>query len=377
VLEPLHAAGWGQVPIGFVNGLDRLLQTPGLAIVLALGLRTEHSTTLSWWAIAVSINALTYFLIGYELRYLWLRYGTRPTSPEVAVPSRRRFLIRGAQVAGGGALAGLGYALVAEPRWFEVSHRIVPLRDLPESLAGLRLVQLTDIHHGPWLSRAYVRRVVEATNQLAPDVVLLTGDYVHLSSAYVRPVIEELAGLCPRIGTVAVLGNHDWWHDAGQTRRELTRADIPLIDNGRRIVTPDRRLVATADEGLALAGVGDFWQDVVDCHQALDGLPARMPRLLLSHNPDVAESRQLRNCRLRVDLMISGHTHGGQIRVPFLGTPVIPSEYGQKYAQGWVHGPACPVFICRGIGVSGLPVRVGVPPEIAVLELQNASLSAG
>src|SRR4051794_38533028 len=128
-----------------------------------------------------------------------------------------------------------------------------------------------------------------------------------------------------------------------------------------------------APEGLAICGVADLWESRPDYELALGGLPADMPRLLLSHNPDVAEEPRFVRSGLRVDLMVSGHTHGGQIWVPGLGTPMVPSRYGQKYVQGWVEGPVCPVFVCRGVGMSGLPVRFGVPPEIAVLELQTAS----
>jgi predicted MPP superfamily phosphohydrolase len=97
-----------------------------------------------------------------------------------------------------------------------------------------------------------------------------------------------------------------------------------------------------------------------------------MPRLLLSHNPDAAEDPRFLRARHRVDLMLSGHTHGGQVRLPVVGAPVIPSKYGQKYAAGLVQGPRCPVYVSRGLGLSGLPVRFGVPPEIVLFELQRA-----
>jgi uncharacterized protein len=273
---------------------------------------------------------------------------------------------------GAAGAAGLGYALLAELRWFRVTRRTVPLRGLPPALDGLRLVQLTDIHHGTWLALDYVRQVVDAANALRPDVVLLTGDYVHQSPAYIGPVTGELARLRPAVGCVAVLGNHDWWEDADRTRRRLEEAGIPVIDNARRVLTPDRRLVEGTDAGLALAGVGDLWMDRQDYRAALAGLPEAMPRLLLSHNPDVAEERDFVRSGLRVDLMVSGHTHGGQVYIPGLGTPIVPSHYGQKYAGGLVQGPACPVFVSRGLGVSSLPVRLGVPPELAVLELRAA-----
>ena len=97
-----------------------------------------------------------------------------------------------------------------------------------------------------------------------------------------------------------------------------------------------------------------------------------MPRILLSHNPDVAEEPGLLNSGHRVDLILSGHTHGGQIRLPLIGTPVTNSRYGSKYAAGLVQGPRCPVFISRGIGTTVLPIRLGVPPEIALIELHRA-----
>jgi predicted MPP superfamily phosphohydrolase len=181
-----------------------------------------------------------------------------------------------------------------------------------------------------------------------------------------------LAQLRARIGVVAVLGNHDWWEDEARTRRAFDAAGIPLLDNGRRILTPGRRLVREAAEGLAVCGVGDLWEDLQDYEHALGGLPAGMTRLLLAHNPDVAEEPGLVRGGRRVDLLLSGHTHGGQVRLPGLGTPLVPSRYGQKYAQGLIQGPVCPVFVSRGIGVSMLPLRCGVSPEIAVLELRTA-----
>jgi predicted MPP superfamily phosphohydrolase len=282
--------------------------------------------------------------------------------------TRRRFLTRSALTLGAGLVGGLGYGVVIEPRWFEVTHRRLYIRNLPPALDGLRLVQLTDLHHGPWLGRESIRAVVDAANRLEPDLFLLTGDYVHRSAEYMEPVAQELTRLKPAIGTVAVLGNHDWWEGVIPMRAAFAAANIPLIDNGRRVLTPDRRLRTEADDGLALCGVGDLWEGRPDCAAALKGLPDAMPRLLLSHNPDVAEERQLTESGLRVDLMVSGHTHGGQVRIPFKGAPVVPSRYGQKYALGLVQGPICPVFVCRGIGMSGLPIRLGARPEIAVLD---------
>ena len=179
---------------------------------------------------------------------------------------------------------------------------------------------MTDIHHGPWLSLSYVRQVIDAANELNADLFLLTGDYIHHSADYLRPVVGELKRLKPNIGTVGVLGNHDW-SDAGgeRCRRAFADAGLPLIDNGRLILTPERKLVEKADQGLAVCGVGDLAWGNPDYQAALAGLPEAMPRLLLSHQPHVADVLGELEPRPRVDLMLSGHTHGGRICLPFVG----------------------------------------------------------
>jgi len=386
-LKPMHAREQGQEVFGFLNGLDRVLQAPGLKAGMYIGeLHPAGHLPFRVWLFAVAFNALFYFSAGslLECFWLWIRGDLAQSrvsrisrsksdgNAEVQRLTRRGFLLCGMKLAGGGVLGGIGYSLVVEARWFEISRRTFPLPDLHPALDGLQIVHLTDIHHGPWLSRAYVRDVVETANGLKPDMFLLTGDYVHQSPAYIEPVVEELGKLRPKIGTLAVLGNHDWWEDAALFRREFGRVGIPLLDNTRCILTPERKLVPKGREGLAIAGVGDLWEDRLDYQAALADLPEHMPRLLLSHNPDVAEEQRFIRGGHRVDLMLSGHTHGGQIFIPFLGTPIIPSYYGQKYAQGLVQGPVCPVYVCRGLGMTVLPLRCGVKPEMAVIELRRA-----
>jgi predicted MPP superfamily phosphohydrolase len=213
------------------------------------------------------------------------------------------------------------------------------------------------------MPRSALERAVRLANELGGDIVFLTGDYVHKSPKYIEPVAEVLGGLESRLGVFSVLGNHDWWEGADQVRRALASRGIVNLDNRRVILTSAGELQEEAALGLCLAGVGDLWEDRQDWAAALGGLDPLMPRILLSHNPDVAELLP-RGADGRVDLMVSGHTHGGQVRLPFLGTPVVPSRHGQKYAHGLVRGPSCPVFIASGIGLSVLPFRFGVPPEI-------------
>jgi predicted MPP superfamily phosphohydrolase len=262
-----------------------------------------------------------------------------------------------------------GWGFFAEARWFEVTRRTFPVKGLPPELDGLRVVQLSDIHHSQWMSIKWVRQIVDVTNSLDADVVALTGDYVYRGLEYVRPTAIELARLRPRIGVVGVMGNHDWWQNGELTKWAFAKEGVPLIDNARRFVTPDRRMVERAGEGICFAGVGDLWEDKCVYRDALGGVPGGMPRILLAHNPDVAEEPEFLQSGYRVDLMLSGHTHGGQIRLPGIGAPVTNSRLGQKYAKGLVRGPVCPVYVSRGLGMTVMPIRVGVRPEIAVIEL--------
>jgi predicted MPP superfamily phosphohydrolase len=379
-LRPLHERGQYQPVLGFFQGLEWLLQAPGAKLGPLLGVIAHHHRTPDVWLFGLAVNFVGYFLAGLVGVALWRRltHLPAPAAEEAGTAppcSRRRFLSGGVRALEVGAAGALGYSLLVEPRRLSVTRLEVPIRGLPAELDGLRLVQITDVHLGPWLSVEYVQEAVRLANEEEPDLACLTGDYVHRSAAYIEPVIRALGELRPRIGTVAVLGNHDWWEaDIERMRAGFRRAGVVMLDNDRRVLTPDRRIVPSAETGLALCGVGDLWEDWQDYHGVLGGLPAGMPCLLLSHNPDVAEDpRLLRLLRRggRVDLMLSGHTHGGQVRFPFVGAPVTNSRYGQKYAQGLVQGPAFPVFVCRGIGVSGLPLRLGAPPEIAVLQLRR------
>lgn len=249
-----------------------------------------------------------------------------------------------------------------------------PINGLAPDLEGLRIVQLSDIHHGPWLPIEVVREIVNHTNELQPDVVVLTGDYVVNSPRYIQPVAEALSELRPGIGTVGVLGNHDWWEGVENVRRAFASVEIPLVDNSRRFISNERQMVTECPpEGLCIAGVGDAWEDEVDFDRALAGVPSHVPRIVLAHNPDCAEDLRLVKTRHRIDLMLSGHTHGGQVCFPRKRTPVLPGIRNNKYAKGLVNGPVCPVFTSQGIGTAGLPVRIAAPPEIAVFELVRAN----
>jgi len=167
------------------------------------------------------------------------------------------------------------------------------------------------------------------------------------------------------------LGNHEHWEGARACRKEFDKIDIPLIDNDRLFLTPGGlRERPVTERSLCIAGVGDVWTDEVSFADALRGVPADMPRVVLSHNPDAAE---MNDARHRIDLMLSGHTHGGQVRLPVIGAPWRPSKYGSRYLGGKCRGPQCPVIVSRGIGLAGIPLRFRVPPELCVITLVRAN----
>lgn len=300
---------------------------------------------------------------------LFAAWGLRrpPESPAAGGISRREVLGRALLV--GTATAGAWSTLV-EPSWVDWTSHRVALPGLPSRLHGLRVALVSDIHRGGYNTMDYLVRVADELNRWRPDLVLMPGDFVFGSAMHFGEAAEFVARLRTRVAPLGTLGNHDHWQGAREARRQLGAAGMHLLDNGRAFLDERGELTPDAPRrGLCLAGVGDLWAGSPDLRQALDGIPEGMPRLLLSHNPDFAEEPEAQEFRGRVDLMLSGHTHGGQVRLPVAGAPLLPSRYGQKYAEGWCRGPRWPVYVSRGVGTTLLPVRFGVRPEVALFEL--------
>lgn len=256
------------------------------------------------------------------------------------------------------ALGAGGAYPFAESKWCRVTRETAHLPNLPAEFEGLKVAFLADTHHGPHASLDYIRHAVSLANAANPDLVLLGGDYVSKSSRYIAPGIAELGKLRAKIGRFGVLGNHDFWEGIDESKAALASSGITELTN--RGVWIER-----GNARLRLAGVGDVWTDEQDIKAALGDATDRDAVLLLSHNPDFAETVEDE----RIGLMLSGHTHGGQVVLPGYGAPVVPSSYGQKYLQGFVQGPACRVFITRGVGTSGPPVRFQCRPEVVILTL--------
>lgn len=266
----------------------------------------------------------------------------------------------------GAALGAAGlaaYATLVEPRWLETTHTRIHLRRLPSELEGLRIALLSDFHAGGALS---LRRAEEAARRAMaerPDLVALTGDFVSTDPAVYPRVFDALSGLEAPLGVYAVPGNHDYVAGIRHWRDEVERRPgiVDLTNRGL--------LMDVGSARLCLAGVDDFYEG----RPRLDFLPppdARDLTLLLAHGPDQAE--WLRRGDDAVDLVLSGHTHGGQVRLPFLGAPINSAKNPDLYEEGLRRRPWTQVYTTRGIGTAHLPVRFGARPEVAILELTRA-----
>ena len=284
--------------------------------------------------------------------------------------TRRLFLAHTADavVLGGGAITG-AYATWYEPWRLQVRRYEMPIKGLPAAMDGYTFVQLSDTHYGPFVPLQHIENAIAIANDLKPDFTVLTGDYVLRSPRAIELGVGVMEKVRAKHGVVAVLGNHDHWENADECRRCFGTINIPMLDNARIFLTADGIAAEVKPgTGLCLGGVGDQWTDAVDLNRALGGVDPDVPRIVLSHNPDVAEDRGNPE---RIDLMLSGHTHGGQISVPYRGAILVPSAYGNKYAGGLCRGPRYPVIVSRGVGMTVLPYRFRVAPEIVHVTLRQ------
>jgi predicted MPP superfamily phosphohydrolase len=241
-----------------------------------------------------------------------------------------------------------------------IEHRAVYLRRLPRSLEGFRIVHLSDVHHSAFTSREQIARAVQTANRLKPDIVALTGDYISHDRKFAAPCAELLGHLRASFGVYAVLGNHDHWTDASLIT-DLFRAEgiTVLVNEGMRFEL----------NGAAfwLAGVDDTMVGLEDLSLALAGCSDDEMKLLLAHNPIILR----RAARAGVDLVLSGHTHGGQVALrPERGSR---SRARRRMLQGLGRQGDTQIYVTRGVGTVILPVRYGCPPEVSLLELRRAT----
>jgi len=244
---------------------------------------------------------------------------------------------------------------------FSVYDERIWLDPLPGAFHGLRVVQISDIHHGLFLPKEWLSEAVRQANRLDPDIIALTGDFVTYSRRNIGPAAELLGRLRARFGVYAVLGNHDFRVDADSITTALRRQHIDVLRN-RHIS------LRFGSESLYLAGVDDYGYGA-DLRRAIRGVPADAATILLAHNPRVIHLASRRG----VSLVLSGHTHGGQVNLPLLGTVYGRSPERLRYKIGWDRMGATQIYVSRGIGTIVLPWRLRCPAEITHLELLQGS----
>lgn len=271
----------------------------------------------------------------------------------------------------GRGLARLTYAVHVEPTWLELNHLDIPVRSLPASHEGFRVVQMSDLHASKHVTSTYLNEAVDLAQAQNPDVLVLTGDYIHKGSRHVSEVAKVLGKLKAPHGVFAVLGNHDYSvrNSFGYRRYKNLHQEIAdaLSNQGIRVLHNETLPLVKEGQRIYLSGVADLWSRVCDPDQALAGLCPQTPRIVLAHNPCTIEHLGKHRC----DLMLSGHTHGGQVKLPGIG-PVALGPKGRRFAAGlYRHGPSY-LYVNKGVGF-GLRLRFNVRPEVAVLTLRCAA----
>lgn len=250
----------------------------------------------------------------------------------------------------------MGYAILVEPSWLAVERVDVPLPNLPAELDGFTIVQLSDLHRGPVMAQEDIARAAKLALQQEADLVVLTGDYVSESADYALSCAEALSPLLTSGDVLACVGNHDYWTDADAVARALTDAGITVLRNVAREVA----------DGLWVAAVDDVWEQHADLDKALERVPTGATVALLAHEPDYADEVAADG---RVSLQISGHSHGGQVRLPFLKPPALP-YLGTKYHTGRYRVGGMWLYVNRGVGMIMPAVRFNCRPEVTLLTLR-------
>ena len=288
--------------------------------------------------------------------------------------SRRRFLTGAAGALGGGALVA-GYAGAVEPGWrLAITRYDLTPPGWPRDFA-LKIAVIADPHVAePYIGVTRIEEIVAATNALAPDLVVLLGDYEANHRFVTRMVAREtwarLWAQCRApLGVRAILGNHDWWFNLTEIRGALKNAGIPVMENDAIRLTHRGRpfwLLGLGDQIAYILGPRRY-EGVDDLPGTLAKVTDQAPAILLAHEPDIFV-----NVPARIALTLAGHTHGGQVRL--LGySPVVPSSYGNRFAYGHIIERGRHMIVSGGLGCSLMPVRLGVPPEIVLVRLGNVA----
>jgi hypothetical protein len=262
-------------------------------------------------------------------------------------------------------LLSLIYVFVIEPSWVEVRSVALTLPRLAPEFDGYKVVQLSDIHTDRWMTSQRLEGIVSIVNRQHPDLVVLTGDYVTLGTEQYIPYLTSLAHLVPKDGTLAVLGNHDYVRAADPIVRTLQQVGVKLLKN--QVYSLQR-----ANARLHIAGVDDVWRGSADLAAVLRQLPPTGAAVMLAHEPDFADATVATQ---RFDLQLSGHSHGGQIHLPFL--PSVLPPLAHKYPSGLYHLQNMVQYTNRGVGMVQPRVRLNCRPEVTVFTLRSPADAFG
>ena len=311
------------------------------------------------WNLGSVFSAVAIMLV-QGLRHAWLALVTRrrdalpgSRAREIMSPGRRSFLRAGAGSLTAAPFALAGYGAFGEAKRFEVREVSVPFG------RPLKAVHLTDIHAGHFMSRAEIRQCVEKIRPLDPDLFFLTGDYVSNSMQFLPACLEELSRVGARYGTYACLGNHEHWY--GKTDY-LARA---FERQGMRLLVNSHQLVNTADGPLEVLGIPDLLRGNAKLGEALSGTAPGIPRILLSHRPEIFP----RAAKMGIKLTLAGHYHGGQIVLKLPGISLSVADFKTDYPHGLFRLGGSYLYVSRGIGTTFTPVRLNAEPEITFLKL--------
>ena len=271
-------------------------------------------------------------------------------------PARRRLLRQMAIAVSATPFVAAAYGFLYGRLDVEVTHRRIALARLPLAFEGFRIVQLSDFHISPFLPADEIRRCVTITNQLKPDLILMTGDYVAWDPAAQGEVVQALAGLRAPYGVFGSLGNHE---SITETEASITRL---FAAQGIRILRQERAPIRLGGDTLNLIGIDDSFTDSQGVERLV--MPGTV-NIVLNHNPNEFDQA----VQLGIDLMLAGHTHGGQLSLEFLCRGVSFARLETPYVSGWYEKSGSQLYVNRGIGTAVIPIRVGARPEITVLEL--------
>jgi predicted MPP superfamily phosphohydrolase len=286
-------------------------------------------------------------------------------------PSRRNFLFKAGILAGALPFAADAYGAVFELKDMTVVRRKIRLERLPKAFDGFRIVQLSDLHIGPFMTAREIRHVADIANRLKPDLLALTGDFVTWDASTQGAVVQSLSGLRAPYGIYGCLGNHELWaHCQASITRLFAKQNV-------KILRQERALIRCGSDAINLLGVDyqthmKFFHGLGYVPRYLEGIrPLIEPdtaNILLSHNPNTFD----RAAELGVDLSLAGHTHGGQVTLNFISPDLSPARLITPYVVGWFQKPGGQLYVNRGIGTIFVPIRFGAPPEITVFELTRA-----